>query len=284
MGGNKTKPEPLLSKPWRKINWTNSEEPLQYVKNYKNPVEGQKIRILLYGPAGVGKSSFVNSIQSILLGRMFNMALVDSIMGRGFTKKFAGYQVLKDEVSHCPLVFYDMMGLEEDEGVLVEDVRLVLDGRVKDGYEFNPDSELSEDNEFYNKSPTFSDKVHVLVCVVPADKGPTIVKEKTLGKIKGIRRVASSRGIPQVVLLTKIDELCPEIQEDLENVYRLQSVKLKLEQFQADLGIPMNCIFPVKNYIEEIDLDNKVDSLLLSAVRNIITAGGDYYRRQKQST
>lgn len=38
----------------------------------------------------------------------------------------------------------------------------------------------------------------------------------------------TSTGIPQVVLLTKIDELCPEIQEDLENVYRLQSVKLKV--------------------------------------------------------
>ncbi|XP_075872582.1 interferon-induced protein 44-like [Nelusetta ayraudi] len=92
MGLKKSKPEPpkpnpFLSTPWRKINWTNSEEPLQYVKNYKPPVEGQKIRVLLYGPAGAGKSSFVNSIQSVLLGRMYNMALVGSIMERGFTKK-----------------------------------------------------------------------------------------------------------------------------------------------------------------------------------------------------
>ncbi|XP_075872605.1 interferon-induced protein 44-like isoform X4 [Nelusetta ayraudi] len=223
MGGNKTKPEPLLSKPWREINWTNTKEPLQYVKNYKSPVEGQKIRVLLYGPVGAGKSSFVNSIQSVLLGRMYYQALVDSDMtGISFTKKFAGYQLRKDQDSDCPLVFYDIMGLEGSEGVLVEDVRLVLDGRVKDGYEFNPDSELSEDNrQFYNKSPTASDKVNVLVCVVPADRGPEIAKQETLLKIQDIRKEASSRGIPQVVLLTKIDELCPEIQEDLENVYRL---------------------------------------------------------------
>lgn len=117
-----------------------------------------------------------------------------------------------------------------------------------------------------------------------------------------------------MVLLTKIDQHCPEIHSDLENVYKLKSVKQKvllktsnnfllekkqtvepftinnwdlvclvqMKQFEADVGIPMNCIFPVKNYHEEIDLDSKVDSLILSAVRHIIDAGGDYCRRQAE--
>lgn len=59
-----------------------------------------------------------------------------------------------------------------------------------------------------------------------------------------------------------------------------------MKQFESDVGIPLNCIFPVKNYHGEIDLDNEVDSLVLSAVRHIITAGGDYCRQhaEQQST
>lgn len=35
-------------------------------------------------------------------------------------------------------------------------------------------------------------------------------------------------GIPQVVILTKIDEVCPEIKADLKSVYRIQYVKDKV--------------------------------------------------------
>ncbi|TNN24930.1 hypothetical protein EYF80_064942 [Liparis tanakae] len=48
-----------------------------------------------------------------------------------------------------------------------------------------------------------------------------------------------------------------------------------MEQFSEDVGIPMNCIFPVKNYDSEIDLDDDTDSLILSALRNIINFAED---------
>lgn len=36
----------------------------------------------------------------------------------------------------------------------------------------------------------------------------------------------------------------------------------------------MNCIFPVKNYSEENTPNSDVNSLILDALRNIVTAGG----------
>ncbi|XP_076612312.1 interferon-induced protein 44-like [Chaetodon auriga] len=265
-------PSPFFSEPWRKINWRDNQSALQYVKEYRPQNENQQLRILLHGPPGAGKSSFINSVQSVLHGRMYTQALVAHTFHGILTKKYTTYKIQKERSdTFYPFVFNDTMGLSEDKGVHVEDVKLALKGHVMEGYRFNPQSRLSEDDRFYNKSPTANDKVHVLVCVIDANK--LSMKEEVLQKIKDIRKEASDLGIPQVVIFTKPDELSPEIKESLKNVYKVKILKKKLETFSADVGIPMNCIFPVKNYHEEIDIDSDVDSLILSALRNIINFG-----------
>ncbi|XP_070844202.1 interferon-induced protein 44-like [Chaetodon trifascialis] len=254
----------------------DNQSALQYVKDYKPQNENQQLRILLHGPVGTGKSSFINSVQSVLYGRMYTQALVDNIFDVSFTRKYTTYKIQKGRSgTFYPFVFNDIMGLEQHGGVHVEDIKLALKGHVMDGYRFNPESKLSEDDRFYNKSPTANDKVHVLVCVIDANN-LSIMSDKVLQKIRDIRAEASDLGIPQVVIFTKPDELSPEIKEDVKNVYKVKILKEKLEKFSADMGIPMNCIFPVKNYHEEIDIDSDVDSLILSALRSIISFGDDY--------
>lgn len=49
----------------------------------------------------------------------------------------------------------------------------------------------------------------------------------------------------------------------------------QMKDFSAAVGIPMNYIFPVKNYSEEIDLNDDVDTLILSALRRMIDFGND---------
>lgn len=113
------------------------------------------------------------------------------------------------------------MGLEQTHGVHADDVKLALKGRVREGYEvqllqtagvfvhsvilnghwntftfvfqFNPASKLSENNRFYNGAPTDNDKVHVLVCVIPADT-VGLMSTEVLQKIRDIRMEASSLG------------------------------------------------------------------------------------------
>ncbi|KAM8725865.1 interferon-induced protein 44-like [Acanthopagrus schlegelii] len=279
-----SKPPPLLSKPWREINWSDKESTLQFVKNYKPHVEGQQIRILLHGPAGAGKSSFINSVQSVLRGRMYTQALEDNIGYDSFTKKYTTYKIQKeDQQSFYPFVFNDIMGLEPIKGVHVDDVKLALKGRVMDGYRFNPESKLSEDDQFYNNSPDDNDKVHVLVCVVPAST-VSQMSDEMAKKIRDIRMEASALEIPQVAIVTKIDEVCPEIMDDLKNVYKVEYMKEKMEQFSAEVGIPMKSIFPVKNYHDEINLNSNMDSLILSAMKHIITTGEDHVNFKKNQS
>ncbi|XP_014905858.1 interferon-induced protein 44-like [Poecilia latipinna] len=259
--------------PWRII---NSEDDRKFLNEYKPGHEDQKLRILLYGPTGAGKSSFINSVQTVLRGRPYSQALVDHTKGDCFTKEYITHQIEKDDDSFYPFILNDMMGLSKLKGVLVEDVELALKGHVKEGYKFNPETPLTEDNQFYNARPTPNDKVQILVCVIPADK-ISIMDSEVLEKIKNIRLKASALHIPQVTILTKIDDLPLEMHAEI-NVYAIKGVKEKMKAAQANMGFPLNCMFPVKNYHEEINMNREVDALILSAMRHIIQYGDDFIK------
>ncbi|KAG7999323.1 Interferon-induced protein 44 [Nibea albiflora] len=261
----------------------DNQSVLQYLKDYKPQTEGQKLRILLHGPVGAGKSSFINSVRSVLQGKISARAGVDnSGADYSFTKKYTTYKVPKGGPERvCSFVFNDIMGLEI-KGVHVDDVKLALKGRVKDGYRFNPESKMSEQDQFYNNSPSDNDKVHVLVCVVPASTVAHI-KDEVVQKIRDIREEASDLGISQLAVITKIDEVCPEMKQDVKNVYKLKAVKAKMEEFSVKVGIPMNCIFPVKNYHEENNVNSDIDSLILDSLKNMINFGDEFLDEDKQS-
>ncbi|KAM8725348.1 interferon-induced protein 44-like [Acanthopagrus schlegelii] len=281
MGGKNSKPAeaPLLDQPWRQVSWRDNLSTLQYVNNYMPQIDSQQIRILLHGPVGAGKSSFINSVKSVLRGRMSVQALVDNTAQGCFTKQYKTYKIQKGNPDiFYPFVLNDIMGQKfnnrKNTKIHLKDMKRVLKGNVKDGYTFNADCKISKDDRYYNTSPTFNDKVHILVSVIDANTS-SIIKDEVLRGMQDIRDEASELGIPQVAIFTKIDQACPEIQKDVKNVYRSKLLKQKMEQFSADVGIPLNCIFPVKNYHDAMDLDPDTNTLILNALRNIIIFGDD---------
>ncbi|KAK3530268.1 hypothetical protein QTP86_022419 [Hemibagrus guttatus] len=83
-------------------------------------------------------------------------------------------------------------------------------------------------------------------------------------------------GIPQVVIMTKVDVACPHVKENLKMIYRSKKIKERMEQCSNDLGIPLTYIFPVKNYHEEINNNNEIDILLLMALTSIVNFANDF--------
>ncbi|CAL8405070.1 unnamed protein product [Boreogadus saida] len=166
------------------------------------------------------------------------------------------------------------MGLEGDKGVCEEDIKHAMQGHLEEGYKFNAASAFCPSDERYHKKPDINDKADILVCVVRANLD-RMLKDDALAKMKRITTAARDYGIPQMAILTHIDDACPLVKESIQNVYKSKYIKTKMEQLHNELGIPLSNIFPVKNYHEEIDLDGDIDMLILRAMRQIIQIAKD---------
>ncbi|KAK6320520.1 hypothetical protein J4Q44_G00096270 [Coregonus suidteri] len=78
-----------METPWREVAWTEDrrETLMESISSYKPGCEAvSEARVLLLGPVGAGKSSFISSVQSVFTGRVTNRAMVGS-SSASFTKK-----------------------------------------------------------------------------------------------------------------------------------------------------------------------------------------------------
>uniref|UniRef100_A0A8C7YPJ7 TLDc domain-containing protein n=1 Tax=Oryzias sinensis TaxID=183150 RepID=A0A8C7YPJ7_9TELE len=218
-------------------------------------------RVLLIGPVGAGKSSFFNSINSIFRGHVTSQAISGSC-STSLTTQFRTYSMKAGrEGKPLPLILCDTMGLEENVGPDIDDISNILKGHLPDRYQFNPSVPLQSEAHSFCKSPGLKDKIHCVTYVLDASK-ISIMSSKMEEKLKTIRRKVNSMGIPQLVLLTKVDEACSMVKEDITNVYRSSYIR---DVAATRVGVPLSCIIPVKNYSQELELDTNIDILLLSA-------------------
>ncbi len=51
-------------------------------------------------------------------------------------------------------------------------------------------------------------------------------------------------------------------------------------ELSESLGIPLSCVLPVKNYSEELDLDQDIDILLFTAVQHMLNYADSFFENQ----
>ncbi|XP_064607826.1 interferon-induced protein 44-like [Liolophura sinensis] len=251
------------------------------VECYK-PYEGLKLKtvnLLMIGPVGSGKSSFYNTISSIFRGRISSQAPAGSVE-HSLTSQFRKYRVLVGDAGK-PTSFRlcDTMGLEEGQGIDSVDVPFILDGNVPDMYRFNPASHVTPEIPDFNKCPQLKDKIHCVGFVLNSTKVEAM-SEKLLLKIQSIRHHINQRAIPIVVLLTKVDQLCPMVFEDVDATFRSTAVKNMVDKTAELVGVPRSHVLPIKNYESEIELDVNVNILALLGLRQMLWFADDYLCNQ----
>ncbi|RXN20422.1 interferon-induced 44-like protein [Labeo rohita] len=266
----------VMEKPWRNILWTADRRAqlMEKIRDQKPLTTSvSRFRILMIGPVGAGKSSFFNSINSIFMGRITSKAMSGST-GTSLTTQFRTYPV-KDgrEGKLLPFVLCDTMGLEEQSGagLDIEDISSILQGHIPDRYKFNPITPFQPDEQKTSRQ----EKIHCVVYVIDATK-ISLMSEKLQEKLTTIRRKVNSLAIPQMVLMSKVDEACPEVEKDLQSLYVSSYIKSKVQEVSSRLGVPVSCVLPVKNYSQELELELNCDVLLLTALQQMLNFADDY--------
>ncbi|XP_059425411.1 interferon-induced protein 44-like [Carassius carassius] len=275
-------PEDIVEeKPWRNVQWTPERraELMEMIRNHKPLMRSvSRVRILMIGPVGAGKSSFFNSINSIFTGHVTNKAMSGSA-GTSLTVQFRTYPVNDGrEGKPLPFVLCDTMGLEEQSGagLDIEDISSILQGHIPDCYKFNPMAPFQPDEQKSSRPASLQEKIHCVVYVIDATK-ISLMSDKLQEKLASIRRKVNSLGIAQIVLMTKVDEACPLVEENLQSVYVSSYIKSKVQEVSSGLGVPVSCVLPVKNYSQELELELNCDVLLLTALQQMLRFADDYF-------
>lgn len=52
---------------------------------------------------------------------------------------------------------------------------------------------------------------------------------------------------------------------------------IQMQKASVQLGVPLSCVIPVRNYSEELELDTNCDILLLSAIIQMLRFADNYF-------
>ncbi|KAM9495194.1 interferon-induced protein 44-like [Clarias gariepinus] len=166
----------VLPTPWNEVSWTETtrealrEEFVSFKLPANYPVS--RVKALLLGPVGSGKTCFINSIRSTMYKRIVRLPNVGTAV-HGFTKKLTNYDVHGEKRgSPTVLSLYDVMALGDDDtaGLTFSDALAVIKGHVPKGYKFQPDTPITDAVCGYNAKPSKNEQVHCVLFTLDASK------------------------------------------------------------------------------------------------------------------
>ncbi|XP_022300546.2 interferon-induced protein 44-like [Crassostrea virginica] len=273
-----------LGEPWRKhMDW--SEQKMEDIKEnllaYKpvSETNATAANILLLGQIGAGKSSFFNSVNSIFRGKITSKACSGSFE-HSVTTMYRQYKI-KDHSSGKFLNFRlcDSRGFEDNFVLDAQDISFILDGNMPDRYQFNPMVPFTSDTPGFIKNSDLGNKIH---CVAFVIDGSTVdvIPEKILKQIKSLQIRMNQRGLAQIVLLTKLDKICPYVSDDVTNTFTSSAVCNVVEKVADIMGLPRGHVLPVKNYENEATQIIGVNILLMEALERCLDFADDFMDEQ----
>ncbi|KAL4219056.1 hypothetical protein ACF0H5_021639 [Mactra antiquata] len=282
MGIFGSKPNILLTeKPWRSQNCDGEELVNTLERDIKKLNPKKKPGIILLGPVAAGKSSFINSCLSVGIGRIKKLAMT-GVRASSFTIQLLTYT---DSLLLKNFRVMDCMGIEQDimAGFNINDTRNLLEGHIKIGYKFENSNPIDHKSDYYRPNPDVEDKIHCVVLVLTAKTIIDGVQREFVKKINHFLDETRAVGIQRILILTKCDLLCSEVDKDAGNMFRSEIIKKAVDKANQLFAIEINAIHPFENsnpidqksdyYRSNPDVEDKIHCVVLVLTAKTIIDG-----------
>ncbi|XP_046567341.1 uncharacterized protein LOC124275738 isoform X2 [Haliotis rubra] len=226
------------------------------IEAYSVPQTLDPVKILLVCQRDAGQSSYIHSIRSAFRGYVTSAHSTEVASG---TSKRKEHEIKRgQDRAVLSLRFCESPGLETpqdttpDADSITTKLALWIHGII-DSYRKRTDLK----------------SMHGIVFVIDGsviDDLPRDIKRE-FDKWKDI---ANKCNIPQTVVLSKIDLVCSLADKDLSLTFDSSKIADLVDKAAELMGQPRSHIFPVKNYVEEIELEKEVDRLTLFSLRQML--------------
>ncbi|XP_061177266.1 interferon-induced protein 44-like [Saccostrea echinata] len=279
-------PPPLMERPWRDFNWRDKDELLYEVSNYQIKGGVKYLNCMLLGQAASGKTSFFNTCASALKNKDTVLAplTVYKPSEKSVTSTFETHALYTKDEKTLPVRIFDCRGLHNVAGVLPEDVRQMVEGHIKSGYQINPGASIQSNHAKYRLDAQLGDKMHCLVYVVNADNPKAALADESAVEIfANMRKLLAPLNLPQLVLMNKVDRLRASLSDDISLLFKSNEVYNKLKVIADFMVLPEMNVLPMSNYHMETVPDPKKDVLALSNLKMIMDRANDFLQRQDKT-
>ncbi len=302
------------------LNYKLLTEKTMFINSTKTANFIDKSNIILFGPSGSGKSSFIKSLyRSLYNSQILPPEVMNKLIIRGnyrnegtlnFTKL---YLVVKTN-NNTGITLCDTRGHFKMNQYEKEQFKIILEGNVKDGvkieqkkerdplslWEFwKRDSELFPKEIFDAKEPGINSVPHAVVFVFDGSID-NVIQEEDIFFYKDLVNFSKNKGYQDIhVVLTRIDLFEKMVNKRYKNLPKSErNIKLnllkdeKIEKVIETLNVNRSNIHFLENYHGDGDSDNQqennleIDYHILKALVDILNSSESYmlyYMNQKQT-
>lgn len=282
-----------LKKPWREtagvFSRNEKTQLLSSIRSLMPPDPCKAINLIVIGYAGSGKSSFVNTLNTVFRDsdQISTISASYGICQDSVTKKLLEIRLTNfSEDDNKKIRIYDCRGIARDNEQNIQrntafedDLMKAIDGHIMKDYEFQTTT-IQEDCDFYRDTPTISDRMHCVLLVINEEH--LTEEEEMNGFFAALLRIQNriaGKNIPLRLILTKMDELNLRGSK-LNGIFHSRKAQSKLEKAKEIFGVQDCQILPIANYVNEFKQNDTQDVLALLAMNNIIQEALTYIKNE----
>lgn len=272
--------------------------------------------IILFGPSGSGKSSFIKSLyrsvynSPILPPEIMNKLIIKGRFQNEGTLCFTQLNLVKETRRNSGIILCDTRGHFKMNDNEKEQFKVLLEGNIKDGakieqkedrdplllWEFWKKSSELFPKEIFNAKQTGINSVPHSVIFVFDGSSDEVILEEDRKFYKDLVNFSKNKGYQEIhIVLTRIDVFEKIINERYSNLaYNEKMTKLnalkdmKIEKVIDILGVNRSNIHFIENYHEENNNDNslEIDYHILKTMIDILNSAEIYilhYMSQRET-